>query len=171
MKVSMPDPGRLNDYYRSYLDEFRAADLLEACASQQKTTRQFLGAVPAEKEKHRYAPGKWSVREVAGHLCDTERILAYRALRFGRGDAAPLPGFDENSYTAKAGYDAVALPEITAQLSLIREANLYLFRSFSAGDYDREGLANDTRVTVRDILYFILAHQAHHLRIIKERYL
>lgn len=171
MKVRMPVASELDDYYQSYLKYLQTDDLLETLAAQKKTTGEFWSAVPAAKETCRYAPGKWSVRELAGHLCDTERILACRALRFARRDEQPLPGFDENQYTVHSNYHEIPLKDIAWQQEAIRESNICLFRSFAAEMFDRNGLANNTRVSVRAILFFIIAHQVHHLGVVKERYL
>jgi len=171
MKVKTPDASELSVYYQSYLKYLQTDDMLEALLNQQNTTSDFWAAFPAAKETFRYADGKWSVRELAGHLCDTERILSYRALRFARKDDTPLAGFDENRYTANANYHAIPLADIAAQQEIIRESTIRMFRTFTAEMFEQSGMANNSKATVRGILFFIIAHEMHHLGVVKERYL
>lgn len=124
-----------------------------------------------ELETYRYEPGKWSVREVAGHLADTELILLYRALRFARKDQTPLSGFEENSFTANANYHDLSLLNIASELEAIRSAGIALFQSFPDEAFNQTGIANNNKVSVRALLFFIIGHQTHHLEVIKQRYL
>ena len=167
----MPVASELNEYYQSYLKVLQTDDLLEALVLQKNTTSEFWASIPAAKETFRYAEGKWSVRELAGHLCDTERILAYRALRFARKDQTPLSGFDENQYVAHSNFHGIPLKDIAVQKETIRESTISLFRSFPQASFDHTGLANNNPVSVRAILFFIVAHEIHHLGVVKERYL
>jgi uncharacterized damage-inducible protein DinB len=171
MKVSMPVATELNEYYQSYLKYLQTDDMLETLKAQQRTTTDFWASIPASKETHRYAEGKWSVRELCGHLCDTERILSYRSLRFARKDPTELPGYDENLYTANSNYNVLSLADIAGQKQAIRESSCRLFDTFAAEMYDYSGIANQTRVSVRAILFFIITHEMHHIGVVKERYL
>jgi uncharacterized damage-inducible protein DinB len=171
MKVTMPVAGELSTYYQSYLKYLDTDDMLDALKKQQKSTKEFWASIPGPKETFRYADGKWSVRELAGHLCDTERILTYRALRFARKDDTPLSGFDENQFTANANYHDIALADIAGQHEIIRESTIRLFQTFTPEMYTLGGLANNSQTTVRGILFFIIAHEIHHLGVVKERYL
>jgi uncharacterized damage-inducible protein DinB len=171
MKIKMPDTSILNDYYKSYLKYVQTDDLLEFLIKQKESARKFLAAVPSEKETFRYADGKWSVREIAGHLCDTERILSYRALRFARNDNTPLEGFEENHYASNSNYNDIPLSEINHQLEAIRESNICFFKSLDDIALDRGGKANNNPVTVRSLLFFIVGHEEHHLGVIRDRYL
>ena len=167
----MPQAEELSEYYQSYLHYLRTDDMLDVFVRQRQTTHAFLARISTGKELHRYAPGKWSVREVAGHLCDSERIMAYRALCIARLDANPLPGFEENEYTLHSNYNDIPLEQIAAHLDAQRFANILLFRSFSPEMFDHRGTANNQPVTVRALLYFLIVHQTHHLGVIRDRYL
>lgn len=118
----------------------------------------------------RYAPGKWSIREVVGHMAETERVFAYRLLRFARGDAQPLPGFDENAFVAAAGFDAVPLADLVAWFAAERAATEALVATLPEGAWARRGEASGRTMTARAALYVIAGHAAHHLDVLAERY-
>jgi len=126
--------------------------------------------VPEARGAHRYAPGKWSVRQVMCHLADAERIMAYRALRIARGDATPLPGFDENAYAPESGADAVALAELVAEFADVRRASLALFRHLPADAWVRRGTASESPFSVRALAWVLVGHPIHHLAVLRERY-
>jgi hypothetical protein len=136
--------------------------------------RQELAALPTkvgpERETHRYAEGKWSVREVVGHLADAERVFGYRAFCFSRGEQKPLPGFDENGYVARSGSDRRSLGDLVDELLTLREGNLALLRNLDDGAWARGGVANDNPITVRALAYVLAGHMRHHLGILRERY-
>ena len=119
---------------------------------------------------HRYAPGKWSVREVLGHLCDAERIFAYRLLRIARGDATPLAGFDENTYVPAGAFEQRALAALTDEWTATRNATVALVRGLPAGAWTRSGIANGKNVTATALVYIILGHVEHHLGVLRDRY-
>ena len=171
MTVRKPSPGELNSYYQTYLKYVEEDDLLDALIIQKETTQKFLASISEIKASSTYAEGKWLLKEVVGHLCDTERILSYRALRISRSDKTPLPGFDENEYTPNANYNTRTLENIADEFKSIRESSVTLFKNMSEEMYDRRGISNNTEVGVRDILFFIIAHERHHLHVIQERYL
>jgi len=127
----------------------------------------FFGAL----ESHRYAPGKWSVRQLVGHLTDSERIFGYRALRIARADRTPLPGYDEDHFVAHADFERIPLRELVEEWELCRRANLALFRRFDAETLLRRGEANGNAVSVRALLRILVGHPRHHLRVLQERYL
>ncbi len=173
--ISAPDGSELSTsfpaYYQSYLKEYQGHDLLKDLMEQSNTTQKFLFSVPAEKEKYRYATGKWSLREVAGHVSDTERILSYRALRIARGDKTPLPGFDENEYAFQSNYHSRPLKGIAEEMLTIRNASISLFLNMNEDMFKQTGVSNNNPVSVKALLYCIIAHQVHHLNVISERYL
>jgi hypothetical protein len=170
--ISVPPAQQLSTYYQSYLKYIPAdADLLSLIKEQAVSTPHFLSSVPADKESFVYAPGKWMLKEVAGHICDTERILSYRALRISRGDRTPLPGYDENLYTPNSNYGKRSLQNISDELATVRQATISLFSNMDKNMYDRTGTANDSEVSVRAICFFIAGHQSHHLEVIRQRYL
>ncbi len=127
--------------------------------------------VPVEKEEYRYAEGKWTVKEVLGHICDTERILGYRALCIARGEQKELPGFDENHYVSNGYFNKRSLYDLAHEFSIVRESNIALFKSFDENILDKKGTANKNIMSVRSILFMIAGHEKHHINVIKERYL
>jgi len=165
-----PGPGEYAPFYETYVSKVPEADVLPVLEAQVAEVRRLAAAVPAERERFRYAPGKWSVREVFGHLADSERLFGYRALRIGRGDATPLPGFDQVTYMAEAGFDEVPLAELADELATLRETNLALLRRFDEAAWVRIGTANGTPVSVRALGYVMAGHLRHHLGILHERY-
>jgi uncharacterized damage-inducible protein DinB len=133
-------------------------------------TAELLQTLSEPQAMHRYAPGKWSVKEVIGHLADAERVFAYRALCVARDDQTPLPGFDEDSYAAKANTDRRPLPRIVEELRTVRAATLSLFGGFDAAAAARIGNANGIPVSVRALAWIIAGHELHHLGVLRERY-
>jgi uncharacterized damage-inducible protein DinB len=169
--ISTPDAAALSAYYQTYLGEYSGIDMIKDLVDQRQSTHHFLLSIPHEKETYRYTEGKWSIREVAGHVCDTERILSYRALRISRNDKTSLPGFDENLYTPQANYNERTLKNISEELIAVRNASIALFSNMGMEMFDRSGTANDEAVSARGLLFFILAHQFHHLNVIRKKYL
>ncbi|HVG43653.1 MAG TPA: DinB family protein [Longimicrobium sp.] len=158
-------------YYARYIDLVPDGDLLDYLQRQMESAAAFLRAIPAEKHGHRYAEGKWSVREMVGHIADTERIFAYRALRFARADQTPLAGFDENAYVPAANFDARDLDSLVDEWVHVRLATLALLRGLDAGAPLRRGKANDQEISVRALAWVTAGHVDHHAAILRERYL
>jgi uncharacterized damage-inducible protein DinB len=129
-----------------------------------------MASWPESKAGHRYADGKWTVREVVGHIADAERIFTYRLLRIARGDATPLPGFDENAYQRVAGFEQRPLGSVVAELRAVRQATLPLIRSLDVAALEREGTASDKRATVRGLVWVTAGHFQHHADILAQRY-
>jgi hypothetical protein len=156
-------------FYAGYIARARAASPIDL-AAQGARTAAFLAGIPEERAGFRYAPGKWSIREVVGHLADAERVMAYRALRFSRGDQTPLPGFDEGAFAAAAGADARTLADLAAELAAVRGATVALFSHLDAAALARRCTANDHEVSARALGAIIAGHELHHLAIFEERY-
>ncbi len=171
MKIQMPDTDSLSTYYKSYLKYIPEDDLMEALIQQKEISSEFLTTIPIEKETFRYAEGKWMLKEIVGHICDTERILNYRALRFSRNDSSPLTGFDENFYVPNSNQAHLSLNKISEEKSAISSSTILLFKNMNQEMLDRNGTANNLKVTPRAILFFIVAHERHHLKIIQEKYI
>ncbi|SRR5258706_316523 len=171
MKISKPSLFDLSEYYQTYLHYVPEDDLLQALKEQKTLIENFVNGIPPARETFRYAEGKWMVKEVVGHLCDTERILSYRALRIARNDKTPMAGFDENHYTPNSNYKDRTLKNISEEFLAVRTATILLFENMSEEMFDRKGIANDIEITVRAILFFAVAHVRHHMNVIKERYL
>jgi hypothetical protein len=157
-------------YYGRYIEQVPGADARAALAAQIEATLEALAPLDEARALHRYAPGKWSVKQVVGHLSDAERVFAYRALRIGRGDATPLPGFDENVYAASGGFDARPLAALLDELRVVRAGTLALFAGFEPAALERRGTANGTPVSVRALAWIVAGHERHHLGVLHERY-
>lgn len=159
-------------FYAGYVSEAPEGDVVAALEAQKSAIRRLASAVSPERETFRYAPGKWSVREVFGHLIDAERVFGYRAFCISRGDQASLPGFDEQEYMAASGYDRRGLPEIVDELLLARDSNLALFRALGPDSqaWSRLGVANGTPISVRALAFITAGHARHHLEVLRSRY-
>lgn len=169
--LAPPAPDEHGAYYARYTALVPpGADILELLARQRASTLARLAAVPEARGAHRYAPGKWSVREVVVHLSDVERIMAYRALRVARGDATPLPGFDETAYAPLSNAEAHPLAALAEEWGDVRQATLSLFRHLPDEAWTRRGTASDAPVTVRALAWIIAGHERHHLGVLAERY-
>jgi len=169
--MTRPDPTEYAPYFGKYVSLVEGDDIIAALSDQLDDTLGLLHNLSEPQGDLRYAPGKWSIKEVIGHLIDSERIFAYRALRFARNDQRPLPGFDENSYVANSNYGARRLADLAEEFEIVRKGNLYFFRHLGGADWDRRGKANDNEISVRALAYNIAGHELHHLGIIRERYL
>ncbi len=124
-----------------------------------------------EKADHAHAPGKWTIKDLAGHIIDTERILVYRLTCFARNEQQPLPGFEEDDYVANAHFSDRSLLSLSEEFSLLRKSNLYLFKSLTEAELEQMGTASNRQITVRALLFVIAGHIMHHVQIIKQRYL
>jgi uncharacterized damage-inducible protein DinB len=171
MNIHLPHREQMSAYYQSYQHYLHENDLLMALKNATEELDTVLQNIPAAKEAFRYAPEKWMLKEVIGHLCDTERILCYRALRFARKDKTPLAGFEENDYVKNSNFHARSMQSIGIELMLVREASQAFYHSLDEADYDSMGIANTLNLSPRHMLYFTIVHQRHHFKIIRERYL
>ena len=171
MSRARPKPGEFNPYYARYIEQVPDGEILEILHDQIGQTVAAVAHIPDASAGFRYAPEKWSVKEVIGHLADAERIFAYRALCIARGDTTPLPGFDENEYVRQAGFDAVPLAELAGALTAARHNSLAIFEELDAGAWSRSGTANDSPVSVRALAWIMAGHEIHHRTVLKERYL
>ncbi len=166
-----PEKGEFLPYYERYIDLVASGDVLAALSKQMAETQALLRSLPASVATYRYAPGKWSVNEVIGHLIDSERIFAARALRFGRGDAAPLPGFEQDDYVSNSSFDSFPLSELSSELGVVRESTIFLFKHLQEDAWMRRGIANGAEVSVRALAYIIAGHELHHRETLRTRYL
>ncbi len=171
MIIPKPEAVEYNPYYDKYISKVPEGDVLALLQSQNQETARLLRQVPESRATFRYAPGKWSIKEVMGHLCDTERIMSYRALRVGRGDATPIPGFEQDDYIKPANFNSRTLADLVSEFQLIRQATLALFRNFDEAALVRMGTASDSPVSVRALVYIVAGHERHHVQILKARYL
>lgn len=155
-------------YFQKYIDKVEGKDFL-AELKEQTLIKDLESLSPTEWD-HRYAPGKWSVKEVVKHLSDTERVFAYRALRISRNDKTPMPGFDQDDFSANAGADSQSAAALVRELKNVRAASIDLFESLSEEAIDRVGVAGDAKTSVLALGYMILGHQNHHIQLFKESY-
>ncbi len=169
--MNKPNSTEYASYFEKYISLVPDRDIVATLARQIESAMSLLGGLSEAQGELRYAPGKWSVKEVVGHLIDAERIFAHRALRFARKDATPLPSFDENSYVASAGFGARALADIAGEFEAVRKSNLYLFKNLDSDSWSRRGVASDNVVSVRALAYIIAGHESHHMGILRSRYL
>jgi hypothetical protein len=167
---SRPEATEYAPFYAGYVANVPEDDVLAALRSGGRELESLLAPVAESRAGHRYAPDKWSVREMIGHLIDAERVFSYRALRLARGDRTPLPAFDENEFVRAAGSDARTLTDLAEELALVRESSLRLFASMPAEAWTRRGVVNGNETSVRALAYIIAGHGRHHVRILRERY-
>jgi hypothetical protein len=145
-------------------------DVVAALEAQTAEFAAMLGRVSEEASHHRYEPGKWSVREALGHINDTERVFAYRALWFARGLSGPLPSMDQDACVANAGSEGVAMAQLAAEFQAVRAATMAMVKSLPAEAWDRRGVSSDNPLSVRAALWIICGHVEHHTRLFRERY-
>lgn len=169
--IPRPDPSEYDPYYQGYLDQLPDDDVLELLATQIEDAVATLQGLTPTQAGYRYAPGKWSTREVVGHLIDVERVLTYRALRASRGDATEIPGFEQDDYVASGNYDERSLGDLLQEFQHVRAATVDLFRGMPDVALGRQVKANGVRVSVRALACIVAGHERHHLRIFREKYL
>lgn len=166
-----PKPGDYNPYFEQYINLVEGDNIIKILYEQSIKSRELFNSVSEDRGNYRYADGKWTIKEVIGHMLDTERIMAYRALSLARGEKKSLPGFDQNDYVIEGNFNSREILKLSFEFKLLRESNLILFKSFSEVMLCRKGLADESSVTVLAILYIIAGHEKHHLKILKEKYL
>ncbi len=166
-----PTTGTYPEYYQRYIDNVQDNNVLDALNSTLTEGLAIIKSIPADKANHAYADGKWTVKELLIHIIDTERIFAYRAMRFSRGDSQALAGFEQDDYILHANAANRSLESIVSEYEHLRLSNIALFGSYDAAQLDRIGKGNKFDVSVRAILYVMCGHQIHHLNVLKERYL
>src|SRR5882724_7082711 len=169
--MSRPLEAEYAPYYRGYVAHVSEEDILPVLRSQLDHLDALLGQVKPERETYAYAEGKWSIRELAGHLIDGERVFGYRAFCIARGETQNLPGFDQNDYMLTAPYDGIELEDLLSELRLVRLSNIAMFRSLDEESWNRVGTANGNEITVRALAFIMGGHVRHHMNVLKERYL
>lgn len=163
--------GSFHPYHRGLIEEVPEADLLEALRASKAATLDLLKTIPPALLDHRYAEGKWTIRQLLDHILDSERVFTYRALRFSRFDATELPGFDENDYAAHALFPEKTLKAYEEEFEAVRAGTLLLFQNMTPEMLDFEGRANGMPLTPRAIGFIMVGHNNHHCRMLRERYL
>jgi hypothetical protein len=166
-----PAKGEFLPYYEKYIDLVASGDVIATLSRQMAETQALLRSLPSSVASYRYAPDKWSVNELIGHLIDSERVFASRALRFARNDPTPLPGFEQDDYVSNSSFDSYPLTELASELGAVRESTVFLFKHLQEDAWMRRGIANDAEVSVRALAYIIAGHELHHREILRARYL
>lgn len=166
-----PDLSIIGSFFHNYINQVTEDDIISAFKKHSPELINFLDSIPAEKYDHRYAEGKWSIKEVLQHIIDAERIFAYRSLRFARKDDTPLSGFDENLFVENAKTDKRDWQTLLEEFKVTRKSSEYLFQSFDEDQLLAKGVANNTPTYVLGVGYILVGHSVHHMKILKERYL
>ncbi|AUC81335.1 DinB family protein [Lacinutrix sp. Bg11-31] len=173
MKAADLNKSEYLPYFQPYINKISDLILLEGLEAGLKKTTSFLKSIPVEKLEYRYEANKWTIKEVVSHLIDSERIFAYRALRFARKDKTPVAGFDENDYALESAANNRAIEDLLEEYTLVRQASIALYKTFGSDSeiLKRTGIAGGGEVSVRALGFLIAGHEKHHCDIIRERYL
>jgi DinB superfamily len=171
IRVTPPEPSEHAPYYGRYIALVPSADILSVLETQIHETVQLLAGLTDQQASYRYAPEKWSVKEVIGHVADSERVFAYRALRIARADQTPIEGFEQDDYVRAGQFDRLSIAGLAAEFGVVRQATLRLLEGLPSDAWLRRGVANKNEVSVRALAYIIAGHELHHRQILRERYL
>ncbi len=170
-EIERPAAHEYDPYYSAYIEHVQGKQVLQTLQLQLEEMEELLAGLTDDQALYRYAEGKWSLKEVVGHLMDCERVFAYRALSIARGEEQSLPGFEQDAYVTAAGFDQRSLDSLRTEYRSIRHATLTLFDSLDEAAWLRSGIANQVSVSVRALAYIIAGHEAHHFAVVRERYL
>jgi DinB superfamily len=168
--IARPEPDEYAPYYGRYISLIQGDDIIATLEAQRRQMMLLLCGRDEADGELRYVAGKWMVKEVLGHVCDTERIFAYRMLRIARGDRTPIEGFEQDDYVRNGPFAASPLPEMIDDYLAVRRATLTLLRNLDPQAWMRRGIANQCEISVRAIAYLAAGHELHHRRILEERY-
>ncbi|MEI4828123.1 DinB family protein [Bacillus sp. FJAT-53711] len=166
-----PEANEYNPYYATYINLLPDGDIIHILEQQMKETILLLTGISDDEGYFRYAPNKWSIKEVIGHIADTERIMGYRLLSIARGETAELPGYNDDMYVLRAAFDKQSMQDLLENLTVVRQSTVHLLKSLDKEAWLQRGIANNSEVTVRALANIIAGHELHHRQIIKERYL
>ncbi|HXZ78862.1 MAG TPA: DinB family protein [Terriglobales bacterium] len=169
--IDRPQANEYNEYYSRYISLVPQQDILLTLERQLPETVKLLRNVGEDRGGYRYAPDKWSIKQVIGHLADTERVFAYRALRISRNDSTPIEGFEQDDYVLYGPFQQCRLADLVSEFEHIRHSTLDLFRNLDPQAWTRRGVANKNEVSVRAIAYILAGHELHHRKILQEKYL
>lgn len=168
--IGRPEPGEYAPYYERYVSLVSGTDILGTLEAERRRTLLLLSGRDEADGEFRYAPDKWSAKEVLGHVCDTERVFAYRALRIARADRTPMEGFEQDDYVRNGPFAHAPLCELIEDYIAVRRATLTLLRNLDEPAWTRRGIANKNEVSVRGLAYIVAGHEVHHRRILEEKY-
>ena len=169
--IQRPQPSEYDPYYERYISLVKGEDMGATLQKQAQQTRDLLGKLTTEQSEFRYAAGKWSVKEVLGHMNDTERIMSYRVLRIARGDQTPIEGYEQDDYVAAGKFSRRTMDNLLQEFMTIRNATIQLIRHLDEETATRRGTANNKPISARAVVYVIAGHELHHRRILEEKYL
>lgn len=158
-------------FYKGYVENVKDMDMMDALRQTSVITLNFIRTIPEDMGEYRYSPEKWSIKELLGHMLDSERIMAYRALRFSRNDKTDLPGFEEKDYAPEANAHSRTIIQLVAEMERLRATTVDMFASFTPTMLKREGTANKNKLSVVNLGYIIAGHEIHHRKVLTERYL
>ena len=167
----LPKKGEYPQFYKPYISKLNSDDLMATLDQVHKDSLELFGSFPEDHWEYRYAEGKWTVKELVGHLIDAERIFSTRALRFSRNDQTPLPGFDQNDYVPESNVLHRTLPDLMEEWTLLRKANIKMFENFTSEMLLRKGEASGWPISVMAVGFVMVGHEKHHQVIFRERYL
>jgi hypothetical protein len=170
LTITRPEPSEYSPYHGQYISLVEGSDLLTALDEQRRQTMLLLCGREDEDGNFRYAADKWSAKEVLGHVCDSERIMAYRALRIARGDQTPIEGFEQDDYVRNGPAGHLPMAELVEDYIAVRRATLTLLRNLDEAAWMRRGVANKKEITVRALGYLIAGHELHHRKMLEEKY-
>jgi uncharacterized damage-inducible protein DinB len=169
--INRPKTNEYSAYAEAYVSKVpQGADVMELLEELQTSTYNLFSNMTEQKAAHSYAEGKWTIKQVLGHMIDTERVFAFRAFCFSRENAT-LPGFDQDIYVNNTDFNSRTIQSLAAEFRATRESNLYLFGSFNEDQLNRTGIANNNPVSVKALVYMTAGHELHHIKILKEKYL
>lgn len=171
MTIKRPEISEYPSFYEPYIGLIKDDDIIRVLREQTLSLQTVLSRVPEEKENYSYAPGKWTLKEVIGHIVDTERVVGYRVLRFARTDKRALPGIEAEFYVKHGKFNKRDLYDLAHEFGFVRGANIALFNSLDEEDLSRVGMADEREMTVRAWIYMIAGHTTHHINFIKNHYL
>lgn len=166
-----PLPAEADPYWQRYISLVGEGEILDIIEKEGKAAVSLYRSLTEQQANSAYAPGKWTVKEVIGHIIDTERIMSYRALRVSRNDSTPIEGFEQDDYVANGAYSTYTVEELAEEFETVRRASLLQVRKLTPDMWTRRGVANHKEVTVRALAYIMAGHELHHRRILKEKYL
>lgn len=169
--LEFPNPSEYDTFYAGYITRVPESDVLSVLRHQQAEIPEMLKELSEEEFSRRYEPSKWNLKELVGHLIDTERLFSFRALCFARGETQPLPGFDQDDYVQAGSFGTRTSKSLLAEHCAVRESSIQLFENLDPTAWSRTGLANQVTFSVRAIAFIIAGHEAHHIEVVKNRYL
>jgi DinB family protein len=169
--IAAPETSEYAPYYSRYISLVKGDDILAALREQLPQTKALLSSISDQQGNFRYAPEKWSIKQVLGHLIDSERIFAYRALRIARADQIPMEGFEQDDYVRSGGFENRTISDLLEEYAVVRSASLALFQNLDPAAWSRRGVANNNEITLRAAAYIIAGHELHHRQILNDKYL